>query len=500
MKKKSLFSKSIILISFLLFIVNILTAREWHPSFLLANGEENQKAPNLACDNDGYIYCAYENYDGAHCFISINYSQDFGMTWQLWDDIIKGYDIGLPSITYANDYIFVLYHGNNTIEICRMPLSPPPYGQEYFSIPTPTINPPNIVHRARLCSDSEFYEGNAYLMLAYLYGDGNNDELELYYTHSENNAVDWSDYDYRDDVYKSYQTWDVGIDWGNSGIYISYIATGEDENRAKIIRSIDYGNTWEELITFDSFTNDKFGPVVAAKDSNILIVFQYEGYINDNDILGIYSEDYGDTWGMYFIASEDENEELPWVAHDNNNNFCVTYILDDEVYAQIGENSPEVDNPIRIDNNSDAFNDDYTTVIGKTNESNSEGFIAAWVEGDLGDLDIWGNRNPDPDDDETDDWNINEYSFKLYQNYPNPINQETSISFSIPINNFLELSIYNIKGQKINQLVNEFYSKGTHQIIWDGTDMSGKNVKNGIYLYRLETKGYSETKKMILLR
>ena len=91
-------------------------------------------------------------------------------------------------------------------------------------------------------------------------------------------------------------------------------------------------------------------------------------------------------------------------------------------------------------------------------------------------------------------------SFYLSQNYPNPFNPETTISFSIPKDSKVELSIYNIKGQKVKTLAKSDFEKGIHQVIWDGKDNTGKSVSSGIYFYKMETDNYSEMKKAILLK
>lgn len=85
-------------------------------------------------------------------------------------------------------------------------------------------------------------------------------------------------------------------------------------------------------------------------------------------------------------------------------------------------------------------------------------------------------------------------------NYPNPFNPTTTISFSIPEESNIELSIYNIKGQKVRTLVNEILPAGEHSAIWNGKDSNGKLVGSGIYFYKLQTDSYTETKKMILLK
>ncbi|MCK4312574.1 MAG: T9SS type A sorting domain-containing protein [Candidatus Cloacimonetes bacterium] len=85
-------------------------------------------------------------------------------------------------------------------------------------------------------------------------------------------------------------------------------------------------------------------------------------------------------------------------------------------------------------------------------------------------------------------------------NYPNPFNPTTMISFSIPEASKVELSIYNIKGQKVKTLVNSKFIKGNHLIIWNGNDESGKQVASGVYFYKLKAGKYTKTKRMILIK
>ncbi len=88
----------------------------------------------------------------------------------------------------------------------------------------------------------------------------------------------------------------------------------------------------------------------------------------------------------------------------------------------------------------------------------------------------------------------------LSQNYPNPFNPSTTIKFNVPRRAHVKLSVYNLLGQRITQLVNEEKPVGDYAIHWDGTDESGKAVATGMYLYRLKISEYAETKKMLLLK
>ncbi|MDP8201457.1 MAG: C25 family cysteine peptidase [Candidatus Tenebribacter burtonii] len=89
----------------------------------------------------------------------------------------------------------------------------------------------------------------------------------------------------------------------------------------------------------------------------------------------------------------------------------------------------------------------------------------------------------------------------LRQNYPNPFNPETNISYSIADNGSVELSIYNIKGQLVKELVNSSMNAGEQNVVWKGKDSTGRKVGSGLYFYKLKVNGKTiDTKKMILLK
>ena len=90
--------------------------------------------------------------------------------------------------------------------------------------------------------------------------------------------------------------------------------------------------------------------------------------------------------------------------------------------------------------------------------------------------------------------------FFLSQNYPNPFNPTTTISYGLPEASHVRIEIYNIMGQKVSNLVDQQQTAGYKQVIWDGKDNSGRSVSSGLYFYRIETKGFDKTKKMLLLK
>lgn len=85
-------------------------------------------------------------------------------------------------------------------------------------------------------------------------------------------------------------------------------------------------------------------------------------------------------------------------------------------------------------------------------------------------------------------------------NYPNPFNPNTTISYALPEDSNVEITIFNVKGQKVTTLVNEAKNAGYHKSIWSGMDASGKPQSSGIYFYSLKTGNKIINKKMMLLK
>jgi hypothetical protein len=90
--------------------------------------------------------------------------------------------------------------------------------------------------------------------------------------------------------------------------------------------------------------------------------------------------------------------------------------------------------------------------------------------------------------------------FALKPNYPNPFNPETTIEFALPKTSKVTMTIYNLTGQMVRQLVQSEYAAGYHRVIWNGRDSRGNMVGSGVYIYTLKAADFSQTRKMILLR
>lgn len=98
--------------------------------------------------------------------------------------------------------------------------------------------------------------------------------------------------------------------------------------------------------------------------------------------------------------------------------------------------------------------------------------------------------------------------YKLHSNYPNPFNGQTTILYDLPFSSDVELSLFNVLGQKVIQLIHAKQEAGYYHVIWDGRNARGEAVASGLYIMRMQARnltdrkasGFIKTKKMMLLK
>ena len=133
----------------------------------------------------------------------------------------------------------------------------------------------------------------------------------------------------------------------------------------------------------------------------------------------------------------------------------------------------------------------YRDTLDASYSKSSPAYTGSTTGGPVGDLNWFGLVNS-IDDGYAE---IMPALFTLSQNYPNPFNPITTIGFSIPANDHVSLTIYNIIGQKVATLVNEAKKAGYHVVNWDAT-----NFASGLYFYQLKYGNKIQTRKMILVK
>jgi len=90
--------------------------------------------------------------------------------------------------------------------------------------------------------------------------------------------------------------------------------------------------------------------------------------------------------------------------------------------------------------------------------------------------------------------------FVLYQNYPNPFNPGTVIEYQLAKASEVRLTVLNLLGERVRELVHTSQQAGIHRVSWDGCDNQGREVAGGVYLYQLQAGAFRQTQKMVLLR
>lgn len=215
-----------------------------------------------------------------------------------------------------------------------------------------------------------------------------------------------------------------------------------------------------------------------ARDYNYIGDTEMIDYANTPEIWISLSSDNGNSWSEPIILNNVDTPEFSgikpmWVYPADKIQYVGT--VDGQKIGKLGF----------------MFYNDYTwgaNVIDPPYHQNPDGGQVMFMEMQF--------SMPVPNDDPA----VPNVTYMLHQNYPNPFNPETTISFDMPKAGFANLSIYNVKGQLIKNLINENLDFGRHSVVWNGTDNNGKPVTSGLYLYRLTTNGVTETKKMMLMK
>jgi hypothetical protein len=92
------------------------------------------------------------------------------------------------------------------------------------------------------------------------------------------------------------------------------------------------------------------------------------------------------------------------------------------------------------------------------------------------------------------------YPYRLYQNYPNPFNPDTNIEYSIGVKGPVSIGIYDVAGRLMRKFLGAVREPSRYTVTWNGVNDADRTVGSGIYFCRMESGGFSDSKKLILLR
>jgi hypothetical protein len=371
------------------------------------------------------------------------------------------------------------------------------------------------------------------------YRDGN---WEIYYKHSTDNGSNWiSDTRLTNNSSVSLNPC-LAVYGANSHVVWYDKRDGNEEIYYK--RSTDYGVTWGADVRLTNNSSLSYYPSVAVFSSNVHVVW-HDNRDGNEEIYYKRSTDGGVTWNADIrLTSDPSLSEHPSVAVSGS---VVHIVWDDardgnwEIYYKRSTNGGLTWSPdTRLTNNSHSSvggsvslsgsavhvvwvdvrdgNDEIyykqSTDTGLTwgsdtrltsNPESSDGPSVSvsgtavhvlWYDHRDGNYEIYYKRNPTGNPVGITNFNSKiPEGFFLSQNYPNPFNPVTNIKFDLPKSGNVILKVYNAEGREVTTLVNEYMQAGSYT-----TDFDGTKIASGLYFYTIQTAGFVETKKMILIK
>ncbi|NWF51423.1 MAG: T9SS type A sorting domain-containing protein [Ignavibacteriaceae bacterium] len=319
--------------------------------------------------------------------------------------------------------------------------------------------------------------------------DGNH---EVYYKHSSDKGDNWGT-----DTRLTFFTGDsfspsvaasdstVHIVWGDNRYLISEVYYRQ---------SLDNGTTWEPEIRLSE--NDGFSsanPTVTDSGLNVYVVWEDVRDTNP-EIYYKHSPDNGTSWETDTrLTNHSSNKNSPSVAVSGTNIHII--------WADSRDGNAEIYYKCSVDGGTSWQSDTRLTNFDGSSQYPSialSGTVVhiVWYDDRDANTEIYYKRNPTGNP--TGIININSETlaeFKLYQNYPNPFNPSTKISWQAPVGSHQVLKVFDILGNEVATLVDEYKEAGNYEV-----DFNAASLSSGVYFYRLNTGDYVKTMKMVLLK
>lgn len=272
--------------------------------------------------------------------------------------------------------------------------------------------------------------------------------------------------------------------------------------------SSDFGITWSPAINITPTDGNSTRINMFVKEGAIYVV-SASGGVNAREILFLYSNDGGASWSLpQNVSNNPGDSKFPniWAeAHGDTTDrlYLVWYdrtgFTQDEILFSYSIDSGENWEPaMNLSENSD---NSYRPQVVAYSAQNRDSLCVVWYDYSLGPSEILsrsgyydapvGVQFPPP---------LSPDRVALYPNHPNPFNAGTVIRYSLSEAGEIELTIFNLLGEKVVTLWQGKQSAGEHSLRWDGTDVGGMAAPSGVYLLRLKSAKFVRTQKLLLLR
>ena len=280
----------------------------------------------------------------------------------------------------------------------------------------------------------------------------------------------------------------TGDGTGSSGAKISAITIAKSNSsviyagctNGKLWVTTDNGANWKER---DSSLPNFWCTRIAIDNSNSAIAYiSFSGFLNDSKVFK--TTDYGKTWTN--ISGDLANIPVnciflnPYIkGHLYLGTDLGVFSSTDDGINWIQDNDGLANVPVM----DLEFRSSDTTMYAATH---GRGMFLTSLSENVSSINKTTNQIPN--------------NFEIYQNYPNPFNPTTTIQYQLPVAGNVKVIIYNITGEKVATLIDDFQQAGRHIVSWDGKNNNGQNVSSGVYLYSINFRDMLQVKKMIKLK
>ncbi len=451
---------------------------------------------NIA-SNSGHVHAVWHDDRDGNWEIYYKHSSDNGINWEADRRLTNFQEYSYyPSIANYGTKVYVVWEDNRDFssEIYFK------YSTDNGSVWSPDIRLTNIssIKGFPVISVSD-------QVVNVFWNDNRDGNYEIYEKHSVDGGLTWGT-DTR-----------ITNAPGNSGfvstslsglfLYISWMDYRDGNYEIYFKRSTNIGVSWESDVRLSNNNASSVYPSISSSNQNVHVVWQDNRDMN-NEIYYNRSTNGGANWSTDQRLTNDLREsKYPSVAASGD----IIHLLwqdnrdyNDEIYYKRStDNGLSWLSDFRLTNDTNESRYPSITLSGAT-------VHILWTDYRYGNYEILYKRNPSGNSVKVNFINsILPSKFALYQNYPNPFNPVTKIRFDIPMDSRFEeraalrvrgndnvvLKIYDVLGKEVATLVNEGLQPATYEVKWDASGFT-----SGLYFCRLESNGYSITRKMVLLK
>ena len=249
------------------------------------------------------------------------------------------------------------------------------------------------------------------------------------------------------------------------------------------------------------------GAQILASDGNYTLFYAFNG--TELYLATSSAQTTGSDTFVFLSTSPGDMTDAPWaksgqvaqwdafIANESTNNYCTWFVQNAPTSIAVGN---YLEGTINVSEEWGNVTQLYAALgLYHTNDDGELVHQAPAGDGN-GDLEADEYLLFDLDITSTESPVVETSALILNQNAPNPFNPDTTIRFSLPQDGMTRLDIFNIRGQKVQTLVNRHMGSGAHTAVWEGTDFSGNHCASGIYFYRLQSRNQTQIRKMVMVQ